>query len=132
LLANVTTLPPAYTPLIDPILDYDRTNGQSITGGFVYRGKKLPAFFRGRYFFADFVTGRVWSIALTLDASGEARASDMRNHTSELSGGTSVGNVSSFGIDAAGELYIVTYQGSVLKILGPPLAAPTGVRITRP
>jgi glucose/arabinose dehydrogenase len=133
LLANVTTLPPAYVPLTDPILDYDRTNGQSITGGFVYRGQRLPAFYRGRYFFADFVAGRVWSIALTIDAAGEAHASDMRNHTAELSGGaTSVGNVSSFGVDAAGELYLVTYQGSILKILGPPLAAPTGVRITRP
>src|SRR5437899_11150390 len=74
---NVTSRPPTYLPLVDPIHEYDHTMGQSITGGFVYRGTALPATYRGRYFFADYVQGRVWSLALTLDASGEARASDL-------------------------------------------------------
>ena len=61
---NVTSRPPAYRPLVDPILEYGRSEGQSITGGFVYRGQALAASFRGRYFFADYVAGRIWSLAL--------------------------------------------------------------------
>ena len=68
---NVTSQPPAYLPLIDPIHEYDHSAGASITGGFVYRGRALGAAYRGRYFFAD-LNGRVWSIALTIDGAGEA------------------------------------------------------------
>ncbi len=60
-------------PLIDPIHDYGRTLGASVTGGFVYRGRSLGSQYRGRYFFADYF-GRVWSLGLALDANGEARA----------------------------------------------------------
>jgi glucose/arabinose dehydrogenase len=129
---NVTSAPPAYLPLTDPVFEYGRSAGQSVTGGFVYRGRALPATYRGRYFFGDFVAGRVWSIALAINPStGEATASDLIQHTDELGG---VGNVSSFGIDADGELYVVSYsRGSVLKIIGPPIAppAPSGLRIIR-
>ena len=53
-------------------------SAQSITGGFVYRGSALGGRrIAGRYFFADFVSGRVWSLALTVDpATGEARRPD--------------------------------------------------------
>ena len=129
---NVTTLPPAFLPLTDPVFEYGRSAGQSITGGFVYRGRALGPSFSGRYFFADFVAGRVWSIALVIDPStGNATASNLIEHTSELG---NVGNVSSFGIDADGELYVVSYSnGSVLKVMGPPIAPlpPTGLRIIR-
>jgi glucose/arabinose dehydrogenase len=53
---NVTSPPPVYTPstgLTDPIYEYSHSVGQSITGGFVYRGTALPSSFRGRYFYAD-------------------------------------------------------------------------------
>src|SRR5439155_26463457 len=63
---HITALPPAFTPLVDPIFEYDHTVGSSITGGYVYRGTSLGADYRGRYFFADFIRGRVWSIALTV------------------------------------------------------------------
>ena len=112
---NVTSLPLAYQPPTDPIFEYGRTDGGSVTGGFVYRGARLGAAFRGRYFFADFVSGRVWSIALAIDGNGEARASDRREHTTELGGSAVIGNVSSFGTDADGELYIVNYSGSVVQ-----------------
>ena len=82
---NVTSLAPAYLPLVEPIHEYDHAVGQSITGGYVYRGSRLPPGFRGRYFFADFLQGRVWSMALAVDAqSGEASASDLVEHTDEL------------------------------------------------
>ena len=55
--------------------------GSSITGGYVYRGASLGAAFRGRYFFADFVRSRVWSIALTVDAGRRgARVGSARAH----------------------------------------------------
>jgi glucose/arabinose dehydrogenase len=131
---NVTTLPAVYLPLIEPIFEYDRSAGQSITGGFVYRGRALGAAYQGRYFFADYVQGRVWSLALAVDDSGEARASDLREHTSEL-GGSALGAVSSFGVDADGELLIVGYaRGTISRITGPAAAppAPSGLRIIRP
>ena len=120
---NVTPRPPAYLPLTDPIFEYGRTDGRSVTGGFVYRGSRLGAAFRGRYFFGDYVTGRVWSLALTIDGTGEARASDRRDHTTELGGSAVLGNVSSFGVDADGELYIVNYSGSIVRITASSTAA---------
>jgi hypothetical protein len=131
---NVTTLPAAFQPLTEPIYEYDHSAGQSITGGFVYRGRGLPAAYQGRYFFADYVQGRVWSIALVVDSSGEARASNLIEHTAELGGANVLGNVSSFGLDADGELHIVSYSnGRILKIIGPPATppAPTEFRILR-
>jgi len=129
---NVTSQPPAYGPLTEPIHEYDHDTGESITGGFVYRGRALGAQFRGRYFFADFINGRVWSLGLVVDpATGEARATDRIEHTADLGGPSFVGNVSSFGVDRDGELYIVSYMpGRILKIIGPP-ATPTGLRIVR-
>ena len=93
--------------------------GQSITGGFVYRGSSLPATFRGRYFFADYVQGRVWSMVLTINpTTGEATASTPVEHTAELRGSGTIGNISSFGLDAAGELYVVNHTGgSIVPIL---------------
>jgi hypothetical protein len=132
---NVTSRPPAFLPLTDPTHEYDRASGQSITGGFVYRGQALGAGFRGRYFFADYVEGRVWSIALSIVGGGEAQASDLRDHTAELSASGQVGNVSSFGVDADGELYIVSYStGRILRIIGTTTAPPTpsSLRIVRP
>jgi glucose/arabinose dehydrogenase len=132
---NVTSAAAAYQPLVDPIFEYDRNAGQSITGGHVYRGSALGAGFVGRYVFADFVQGRVWSIALTLDSSGEARASDLIEHTADLGGRSELGQISSFGLDANGELFLVSHSlGRVLRIVGPAKApaAPTGVHIIRP
>jgi glucose/arabinose dehydrogenase len=132
--ANVTSRPPAYQPLIDPVFEYGRAIGQSITGGFVYRGRNLGSEYAGRYFFADFVTGRVWSLALTVDGQGEARASDLIEHTADLGGASQLGNISSFGVDAAGELYLVSLsRGTIIAITGPltPPATPINLRVIR-
>jgi glucose/arabinose dehydrogenase len=116
---GIPNSPPAFTPLVDPIFEYGRSSGSSITGGYVYRGAALGAAYRGRYFFGDFVAGRIWSVALTVDPStGNAAASDLREHTSELSSAS----VSSFGVDAAGELYFVNYGGTIVRIGASPTA----------
>jgi glucose/arabinose dehydrogenase len=110
--------PPAVLPLAEPIHEYSHSEGQSITGGYVYRGSALGEPYRGRYFFADFIAGRVWSIALAVDEAGEGHAVDVIEHTAEFGDGTPLGSISSFGVDASGELYIVDYsRGAVLKVL---------------
>ena len=77
----------------------------------------------------------MWSLGLEVDAqSGEARASGLIDHTDQLGGSSTLGNISSFGLDADGELYIVSYSsGTILRILGAtsPPATPSGLRIIR-
>ena len=129
---NVTSRPPAFLPLVDPIHEYGRASGQSVTGGYVYRGRALGAAYAGRYFFADYVQGRVWSVALTLDGQGEARASGLTEHTAELGGQSQLGNISSFGVDADGELYLVSLsRGAVLSVAGLAPPTPTDLRVIR-
>lgn len=128
---NVDTLPPAYQPLVPPVHEYDHSIGRSVTGGYVYRGQRLAGY-QGRYFFGDFITGRVWSLAFELDAAtGETRAVDLREHTDELGGRAALGNVSAFGVDSAGELYVVNYSaGAVLRLTSVAVpSTPTNVRI---
>jgi glucose/arabinose dehydrogenase len=106
---------PAFNPLVDPVFNYDRDQGQAVTGGYVYRGTALPPAYRGRYFFADFITSRVWSLALALHPiTGEATASNLIDHTDDLG---DLGGVASFGRDRDGELYLLTFTGHVLKIV---------------
>jgi glucose/arabinose dehydrogenase len=128
--AHFSAPPPAYLPLIDPIHEYSHLEGQSITGGYVYRGRNLPEL-TGRYFFADFVRRRIWSIRLTVNgATGEATGTDRIDHSAELATSRAFGNVSGFGIDSAGELYVLDYTGSVLRMAGVP-RVPTSLRIIR-
>jgi glucose/arabinose dehydrogenase len=127
--ANVQTLPPAYTPLTSPVHEYSHSMGSSITAGYVYRGALLGSAARGRFFFGDFVTGRIWSIALTVQSTGEAVASDLIEHTAGQS--APFGNISSFGADAAGELYIVSYSGTVRQITDLAPLPPRNLRIVR-
>lgn len=131
---NVTSQPAAFQPLVDPIHEYPHSVGSSITGGYVYRGRLLGSAFRGRYFFADFVRSRVWSAGLQVDSAGDARVTDVNEHTADLGGAATLAGVSSFGVDAEGEIYIVSYsRGVILKIIGPLTApsTPTGLRIIR-
>jgi glucose/arabinose dehydrogenase len=108
----------AYQPITEAIHDYPRSDGQSITGGFVYRGAALNPMFNGRYFFADYVAGRVYTIGLALDDRQEARAVDLLEVTSMLGGTGELGLISSFGVDAGAELYLVSYsRGRILKIV---------------
>ena len=131
---HVTSRPLAYEPATDPIFEYGRSDGVSVTGGFVYRGTRLGPTYRGRYFFADY-SGRIWSLALTIDTAGEATASDRREHTAELGGTSVLGTISSFGVDADGELYIVGHTNGRIVRLTAPLTAPpvpSGLKIVKP
>ena len=116
------TRPAAYQPFTDPIHDYGRTLGASISGGFVYRGSDLGAAYRGRYFFTDYISRRVWSFPLTI-VGGEAQSIDpavVTEHTAELGGSSAFGNIASIDIDSRGELYLVSRsKGALYKIVVP-------------
>ncbi|MGH9173965.1 MAG: PQQ-dependent sugar dehydrogenase [Vicinamibacterales bacterium] len=119
---------PAYLPLTDPIHDYPRTEGQAITGGYVYRGTALPMAYRGRYFFADYVRSRVWSLGLAVSpVTGEATPTNLIEHTGELGGAAALGGIASFARDLQGELYLATFGGRILRI-APSIAAPNPPR----
>jgi glucose/arabinose dehydrogenase len=112
MLAGANQNPVASQPLTDPIFDYGRSLGSSVTGGFVYRGSAMSGY-AGRYFFGDFGSGRIWSLALIVGAGGDATPSDLREHTAQL--GSS--GVSTFGVDANGEIYFANYfTGIVYRI----------------
>jgi len=91
-----------------PVLEYGHAEGCSITGGYVYRGRAMPGL-RGTYFYSDFCRGWLRSFRMEKGAVAERR---------EWSVGT-VGNVTSFGEDAQGELYLLA-GGRVLRIVPAP------------
>jgi hypothetical protein len=90
--------------------------GNSITGGHVYRGP-IEAL-QGLYIFADFVSGNVWSAPIASLPFGSTAASSVftnRNAAFTPNAG-SLSSVTGFGEDEAGNLYIVTIGGSVFAI----------------
>lgn len=79
--------------LVMPVWEYGRSEGQSITGGFVYRGPGVPEL-QGKYVYGDYVSGRIWALTFegTTVVSNEQVAS--------------LRAIASFGVDADGELYL--------------------------
>jgi glucose/arabinose dehydrogenase len=90
-----------------PVYEYTHSEGCSITGGVVYRGCRIPAL-SGTYFFGDYCSALVRSFRL---ANGQA--TELRDWTSSLRG---LDSPTAFGLDAAGELYIVDYDGEVYRL----------------
>ena len=84
-----------------PVYEYDHGQGCSITGGYVYRGSSNPGL-RGVYLIADYCAGTIWGLRRT---GGEWGASIL------LESGV---NITSFGEDASGELYVVGDGGVYL------------------
>lgn len=90
--------------LIDPIWEYHHKVGKSITGGTVYRGKKLPKL-QGKYVYADYVAGKIW--ALKYDDKAKKVVA---NYT--IAGGENK-PVMSFGTDQADEIYFTDSFGRI-------------------
>lgn len=86
-----------------PIREYSHSVGQSITGGYVYRGSEVPEL-TGRYIYADYISGRIWT--LEYDGTGEA--------VNSLLDDTDLG-ISSFGVDRNNELYICAFDGRIYR-----------------
>lgn len=97
------------TGLTLPLLEYSLSGTEcAVTGGFVYRGAKVPAL-AGHYLYSDFCSGWVKSFRF----SGGA-ATDQQDRSVHLSPG---GQVSSFAEDGRGELYIMTLGGTLYRIV---------------
>lgn len=95
--------PPAnYVP---PIVDYPRSLGVSVTGGFRYRGSAIPPL-AGAYLYGDFGSRRVW-------AATQAGAGAWTGNQQLLTAGE---GIASFGEDHDGELYIAGYSGTIFRI----------------
>jgi uncharacterized repeat protein (TIGR03806 family) len=92
---------------VEPVLDYGRNDGSSVTGGFVYRGTAIPALV-GRYVFGDFTQRTVW--ALQPDGQGGFTKQKLAD-TNFL--------IAAFAEDQARELYIVDYNSGGLRKLVP-------------
>ena len=87
-----------------------------MTGGFVYRGPVDDLI--GRYVFGDFTSGNIWSIGLDEINDGQTLGlADFRNDNGIFTPDVgTVDNVSSFGLDESGNLYVVDYDGEVFVI----------------
>jgi glucose/arabinose dehydrogenase len=96
---------------IDPVLEYDRSQGKSITGGYVYRGKIKSI--EGHYFYADYVSNKIWSFKF----DGK-KVSDKKECTKMFAQrGRPINQIASFGLDPQGEMYIIGHQGDIYKIV---------------
>jgi len=88
-----------------PIAEYSHSEGEAIVGGFVYKGAAIPKL-AGAYVFGDYSSGTIWELVESPPGTW--------TRTKLLSTGR---KVSSFGQDLAGDLYVVDYSGSVLKLV---------------
>lgn len=92
---------------VPPVITKD--HGQdwcSITGGYVVRDPRLPAL-AGRYVYGDFCKGQIWSARLSEGAAGDDR---------RVAGLPTVGQLSSFGEDSRGRIYVVSLAGQVSRL----------------
>ncbi|MGB1286679.1 MAG: PQQ-dependent sugar dehydrogenase [Aggregatilineales bacterium] len=88
-----------------PVAEYNHSEGCSITAGYIYRGDAIPEL-QATYLYSDYCTGRVWYAYRDVDESWQY---DTLFETGN--------QVSSFGEDESGELYIIDYSGAVMKIV---------------
>ncbi|EMO56570.1 glucose/sorbosone dehydrogenase [Leptospira santarosai str. CBC1416] len=94
--------------LTDPIYEYGREEGQSITGGYVYSNSEISDL-NGKYVFADFVSGRIWALELPEQSGQPAKKVYSLGKWPML--------VSSFGRDSAGKVYLSDFgSGKIYRI----------------
>lgn len=89
---------------IDPIIEYSHSEGRSITGGVVYRGKRLPELV-GAYLYADFVTGNVWAVRW----DGKKVVDNRKLARTALP-------IAAFGEDEDGEVCLAAYDGHLYQL----------------
>lgn len=88
-------------PTVKPIYEYTHSEGQSVTGGYVYRGQKLKKLF-GKYIFGDYVSGKIWAL-------------DPKTRKAEFLLESVL--ISSFGLDSRGEIIVVSIGGDIFRLL---------------
>lgn len=93
------------TDLIDPIWEYHHSVGKSITGGLVYRGKRVPELV-GKYVYADYVTGLLWALDYDVKAGKVVANYSLTGEKQP---------VMSFGDDETGDVYFTTPFGMLYR-----------------
>jgi putative heme-binding domain-containing protein len=92
------------TPIVPPTALHSHIESRSITGGYVYRGSRLPDL-AGTYIYGDYVTGKIWALPVSGDGTTKPR---------EISDTTIP--IVCFGVDSRDELYIVSYEGTIFRL----------------
>ena len=87
-----------------PVVEYGRGGGCSVTGGYVYRGSRLPSLY-GAYVYADFCSGKIW-----------AMRHDGIQVTEHMEIVDASFSVPAFGEDRSAELYILSFDGSIYRL----------------
>lgn len=105
--ANGSEPKPEY---IEPVWEYHHEIGKSITGGNVYRGKKVPEL-AGYYLYADYVTGRLWGLKYDVAAKKVLANKPIAGN---------IAPVLSFGEDQNGEIYYLTVNGGIFRFTSIP------------
>jgi glucose/arabinose dehydrogenase len=96
--------PPQELVLIPPVAQYSHSDGISVTGGYVYRGTNLPGF-QGVYTYGDYGSGKIWGLIRLPDSTWQSAI------LFELDA-----NITSFGEDETGEIYLVDYRGNIFRL----------------
>jgi hypothetical protein len=99
--------------LVAPVAVFSHAEGCSVSGGFVYRGCRVPDL-AGTYFYSDYCAAFIRTFRIV---GGVATAQDDLTAALAPGGGLSIAEVTSFGEDARGEIYIVDRAGEIFKIL---------------
>lgn len=111
------TASPAFTlPVAEYLHGTGATQGNSITGGYVYRGPVEGL--RGQYFFADYIRPNIWSVPVSRLVPGQTLPASqfiLRSAAFAPNAGAFT-NIASFGVDQAGNLYIVDIDGEIFVV----------------
>ena len=87
-----------------PVIEYNHNDGISVTGGYVYRGTLLQEL-SGYYIYADYGSGRIWKLKVVDEkVENDLILKDPKS-------------ISSFGVDQNNELYLVSHQGQIYRII---------------
>ncbi len=93
-------------PFVEPIVDHPRSEAWSITGGYVYRGEKIPEL-QGWYVYGDFGSGLIWALRY------DPKKKELLEHKAT----GKVHAIASFGVDRHNELYICSFDGRIYKLV---------------
>jgi hypothetical protein len=106
------------------VVEYPHSEGCSISGGYVYRGKALPEL-AGSYFYADYCTAIVRSFRIK-----GGKAVDQWDWKAALDPEFQLAKISAFGEDQDGELYVITHEGPIYKLVRSDTAPPRSASLT--
>ena len=107
------------TNYLFPIFEYPRSEGNSVTGGYVYRGPNVPGIY-GKYVYGDYVSRKIW--ALTYDGINPPVNQLLL---------TAAGSITSFGVDMNNELYVVSFDSRIYRFTPTAsIVAPSNLRFT--